>query len=203
MKSIKNITSKFSVFLLSMTLVTTYWLSGMYARYTTTHDVDDATRVIGFGDITINKRGIFNEERTIFAPGANIYGNVNIDFEGSDTSVYIFVELTLSSNWDVLDTHDIVISSGDVLLLDAEIGSSWNYLNKFDNSVVYYQHLDSNINFNDNVFESNSIVVSPFVTDEHLNLLKNITIKFDSYAVQSNGFGSVESAWERIKGGEL
>lgn len=194
-----NIFTRLATYLLSMTLISNCLLSNMYARYVSTHVMDDATHVVGFGDVIINKRGIFNEKNTIFAPGASLYGNVNIDFEGSDISTYMFLEIILSENWKIEDSYNVVIKSNDVQLMNTTISNSWIYLKQQNNVVVYYQEINPNTNFNQNVFSANAINVSSLITSEHFDLLEDISMQFKAHVIQSNGFETVDLAWETIK----
>lgn len=197
--------------LLCLVLLTTCLSSGLYARYTVSGTSSDSARVIKFGEVTLTETGDFVKEdninKYVITPGVNLIKDVEVDFGGSESSTYVFVEMILSNGWDTEDNYHFVYGNDylvfDINKYDSSSTTGWNLVP--GTSYVYYIELDPNTpltdydviaNINDDT--KGDVVVSTSIIKSIIESLNNISIKFQATVVQSNGFNSVTDAWNSI-----
>lgn len=202
--------------LLCLVLFTTCLSSGLYARYTAKGSSGDEARVIKFGDVTLTETGDFvkngNKNEFIVAPGFELKKDVTVEFTGSESATYLFVELLMpgwgyiaEKNYFSYGTDNMKVS---VIPYDSHTGNGWNYLGKYNDSFIVYKEVSPNTVVNDKLFkelnDGNHILVSPTIIESAVNSLNGVSIKIQANVVQSNGFSSATDAWNSInskKGG--
>ena len=194
-----------ALLVLSAVLLTTHLASGLMARYVSEATVTASARVIRFGDITITETGDFNSNGEFFViPGVNIEKAARVDFEGSESATYVFVEIKLSG-WETTDHREFFVSRGSEELLSWKVSNDWTYLRSDGDTHVYYfggDVLAYLTPVSSNIIQENQIFVSEKITaaDCKGSILKNLSISFRAVAVQSIGFENVEVAWTSVSG---
>jgi hypothetical protein len=184
--------------LLCLVLISLHLTSGLYARYTTSASAYDSARVIRFNQLTVTEQGSFTsagsgENTFVFAPGAPLEKDIKITFGGSEASTIIFVAIN-APEWKLTDKIHFTDSQG---LLSWSVDSGWTFLKSDQDTYVYYKELAPNETLDDVGFiKDDAIQVSAEGT---LAIyagypITQFTVK--GYAVQSNGFESVEAAWD-------
>lgn len=188
--------------LLCLTLFSFYFTGGLYARYITRAEGADSARVITFGDLTLTETGDFNAEgRLMIIPGVDLTKKAVVDFEGSEASTCVFIEVTTGADWSTADNLSFTAAGGK--LRWALDGAVWKYHTTNGNTRVYYHALTPNDVFTkDLIADEGKITVSADLTAAELNALSDMNIGFRATVVQSGGFASVQEAWNSIKAKE-
>lgn len=189
-----------------LVLFTTYIACGLFAKYTTSGESDDAARVIKFNGLMITENGIENAvgEDYIFIPGVNLQKDIKVSFAGSEADTLVFV-LADTPGWTTADGKSYADSKKG--LLEWTVVDGWTYLPitldatdpKDDNWHVYYRVLESSTTLVEEPFIATimngtevdgQIKVSPEATRadyaSYEGFVSNINVT--AYAVQANGF---------------
>lgn len=199
-----------ALLILCAVMLTTHLTGGLNARYVSSAEGSDSARVAKFGDITITETGDdkTTEGEYLIIPGVNIKKNPLLSFAGSESATYVFVEITLGSDWKSTDNMSFHNNAG----VSWTVGSDWQYLPDTANPVYYYI-----TGTTEGVISPNTVIVdSQIIKDSTITVSNTITaadingsdfddlgIAFRATAVQSIGFENVNAAWASIsaKGG--
>jgi hypothetical protein len=189
----------FGVFVLCMTLFSSHMTGGLYARYTSSASGSDSARVIRFNQLTVTEQGSFTSAGSgknifVFAPGAPLEKDIKITFGGSEASTIIFVAIN-APEWKLTDKIHFTDSKGH---LSWSVDSGWTFLKRDqDDTYVYYKELAPNETLDDVGFiKDDAIQVSAEGAREIYAGYPITQFTVKGYAVQSNGFESVEAAWD-------
>ena len=192
--------------LLCLTLFSMHFSGGVVARYSTTASGSDSARVIQFGQITLTRYG---EETQYLYPGAELIWNVDVNFTGSESATYVFLEVTPTANCEVSGENKTIytfksgsVNSGASWTVDTTSEPKWTFLKADSGSYVYYISLDPNKPLSNRPFfgnEDNKAMVSADLTADEIAALGTIKADFSASVVQSNGFTSVEEAWASLE----
>lgn len=191
-----------ALILLLLVMVSLHMTSGLYARYISTGSGSDSARVIKFGELAITETGDFTTNSSgnrefVFAPGTTFTKDIKISFGGSEAATLIFVSVH-APGWDVNEKYNYTDSNGQ--LTWSVDSSKWTHLESDSGTHVYYMVLEPNEKINNVPFVANEgeIAVSENGTvNMYLNYpVTMFTVK--TYAVQANGFESVEDAWDSV-----
>ena len=187
---------------LCLVLISTYFTSGLYAKYSTGATDSDGARVIQFHQLTVTETGSFTESgdgknQFIFAPGVPIEKNIKIDFGGSEAASLVFVAIN-APEWVVTDGGiNYTDSQGQ---LSWSVASGWTFLEKDQDRYVYYKALDPNETLEGVDFIKNGkIQVSSDGTVGMYASYPETLLSVKGYVVQANGFATVAEAWDSIK----
>lgn len=206
-----NIPMCMALVLFSLTMLSVYLTSGLYAKYVTRSEHDEKAITIGFGQLTLTESGDFNKDgKLVVLPGATATKNAVLSFTGSESATYVFVEVNLDDNWtydkssktftSTIDGIQFMSWSVDSSSVDGwSTDGSWKYLDESENPYVFYLEVAPNASFTDKqVIKDGQIVFGENITKELINKVSTISIKFRGIAVQSDGFASVGSAWDAV-----
>lgn len=203
---VHNKTAKFNIpmclacILFCLTLISVYITSGLYAKYTVKNGVGDSARVIRFGELTITESGDFGDgSQGVIIPGVDLTKKAVVAFAGSEASTYIFIKITLCSDWTT-DGTNFTVTVGNKTQMQWKIGDDWKYLNTDGNGTyIYYRELAPNTPLSaDIIADDGRISVSDKITNKEIVGMNDIFIRLSAAAVQSNGFSDAAAAWESI-----
>ena len=208
-KKSNNKASPFSVMhiallLLCAVIVTSYGITGLYAKYRSEDEGKDGARVIRFGDIYLEESS--DNELTLI-PGVVCKKEAHITFKGSESSTYIFVVIEASSHWTRSGNALVMYDESDVLV-SIKVENSWTLVSAENNIFAYAISLEPNQELHEKqIFDVQSgikggIIVSPDMIKsdiDYLNGLGKINLNLTAIAVQSSGFADYVAAWESIK----
>lgn len=190
-----NIPMYAAVVLFYLTAISTYMVSGLYARYTTSGVGSDTARVITFGDVSITETGDFADATNdmLIVPGHDLTKKAVVNFSGSEAATYVFVEVILSHGWTV---NEGTFSFGSQL--QWQIAEGWEQLEWTElNRYVFCKALGPNEVLAADIIKDGKITVSDAITS-----IPNCTISFRASVVQSHGFTDHAQAWASIKAKE-
>ena len=206
-----NIPMYAAAVLFCLTVISTYMVSGLYARYTTSGTGEDSARVIKFGELSITETGDFvtDTKNMMIIPGVDIYKKAVVSFEGSEAATYVFVEVALAGGWSYANG---TFTNGG---MSWQIADGWTYLTNSDTDSIYvfYRALAPNTALTDvdilkvitEETDTNgdgkttySIKVSDSITKSTIDALAS-SITFRASVVQSHGFDNVEAAWTSLR----
>lgn len=193
-----NIPMCIGCILLCLTMVSVHLTSGLYARYATSSEGSDGARVISFGELSITETGDFVSDRELMIiPGVNLTKKAVVDFSGSESAVYVFVEVK-TTGWTSPDNRQFQIPAGSTPLMSWEIDAAWTYLTAQDGSYIYYKELLPNTVLSEDIIKDGSVTVSDQITKVALRSMTGLTVGFRAVVVQSGGFENVQAAWNSI-----
>lgn len=204
-----NIALRLAAILLMLVCLSVWLMNGLFAKYRTSDEGGDGARVISFNDISIVEKGDFaNTNGTaIMIPGVDLTKNIEVEFAGSESATYVFVEMRLSKNWYTTDNKGFSAYSNALqFAVDTTKDSAdnvWTYLTKAENdkdiAYIYYCVLEPN-EVLDKQFIANGgkITVSSTITKAAALSVEDMNIDVRAIVVQSNGFASPEAAWDTI-----
>ena len=199
-----NIPMCIACFLFCLTLISIHLTSGLYAKYISFASGSDSARVITFGDLTLTETGDFYEEgKLMIIPGVDLTKDVTVDFAGSETAAYVFIEIT-PAEWQTIDGQTFSINSGNKVLMQWSVAEGWDYLKNGNGAYVYYRALAPNTGLEkaDVIAGGGKITVSESITKSEIQNLTGVSIKLRAIAVQSGGFESPEAAWNSVSAKE-
>lgn len=188
--------------LFCLTLLSTYMTGGLFARYTTEGSVSDSAKVMKFGKLTLTETGDFYDEgKLMIIPGVDLQKKAVLDFEGSESSVYVFISV-IPEGHTTEDNSAFAYIRNSEQMLAWSIDSGWEFLpgSSSGGEYIYYRELkpgeelvSADIFANDGKVE-----VSETITRNDIASMTDISIKIYAAVVQSNGFDSADDAWESI-----
>ena len=194
-----------ALLLLCAVLLSSYAISGLYARYISKNTSSASARVIRFGDITLTESG---DNYLILSPGITAKNEVKLDFAGSESATFVFVVITPSEHWTYAENM-LKIKRGEKEIATLGLNNAWNYLTTTDKGqFVFYRALDPNVVLDDvQIFTNQNgvnggVAISNQATAADLSALKtgeDISISVKAIAVQSIGFENATDAWNSVK----
>lgn len=186
--------------LLCLTMISIHLMSGLYAKYTTSAQGGDFARVIKFGDLTLTETGSFYQEnKLMIIPGVDLQKKVEVDFKGSESATYIFIDIT-PTNWVTTDYKNFSMVVNGKTVMSWSIADGWTFLKPEGGKYIYYRELEPNSKLDsvDVIAEDGKITVSDQITNDDIKLMTGISLKLRATVVQAGGFESVEDAWNSI-----
>ena len=194
-----NIPMCLAAVLLCLTLISIHLSSGLYAKYVVNDSGSDSARVIKFGNLTLSETGSFNSKgELIILPGVDIDKKAVVDFDGSESATYVFVEVT-ATNWQSDDNYSFAVKSAGEKLLSWSVVKDWNFLKNDGEKYVYYRELEPNETLNDaDIIVDGKIKVSDEITLKTISSLTGINIKLRSTVVQVGNFKNASEAWASV-----
>lgn len=208
-----NIPMFMSVVLFWLTLVTTHFTGGLYAKYVVKGSGEDSARVIKFGTVTITEDGDFATGTAYFRPGITLKKDVTVAFTGGESDVYIFAVME-TPGWKTEDNINFTdVKLGHLTWSVNTAESHWQYLDTDGDKHIYYQYLDTNKKFGDKLIANDGrieISANAPVEGKSANVIykeyqqeiaegiRRLEINITAYAVQAGGFENAEKAWESL-----
>ena len=186
--------------LLCLTLFSMHFTSDLYARYVSKDSAEDSARVIKFGELTLKETGDFVSGAANLVPGFDLKKDVEVSFSGTESSTYVFVQVSLSNHWWYSSEDKCYYAGTNLLSWTPHVGDKkWTKLGSND---VYYVELKPNQIMSDLDFIANDglIKVSSAIYRNDLSSLQNMYIKLKAFVVQSNGFNNPSEAWASLVG---
>ena len=207
-----NIAMNIAMVLFCLTIVSTYLVSGLYARYTTSATGSDSARVMKFGNLTLTETGNFIQDEhgnptseMMIIPGVSIEKQAFVSFSGSEAATFVFIEVTPSAHWDRTENYFYKGTH-----MEWRVDADWKYLTQTGNTSVFYQTLEPNKTLtNEPVIADGVINVRSDLGKTIMSTVEkvngedvDITITFRASVVQANGFDSVAAAWQSLSAKE-
>ena len=206
-----NIALRLAAVLLVMVCISTWMMDGLFAKYRTSSSGQDSARVIGFGNLTLTEEGDFGTAggQAFLIPGVDLKKDAVVEFTGSESATYVFVEAEVSEHWTVIDNKTFFVGTD---LLKWAVADGWLFLVQNGNTYVYYRELAPNVKLEaDFIAENGKITVSKNIKRADMANIrkykvgnveyeKDIKINLRASVVQSNGFSGPKQAWDSISG---
>ena len=191
MRRRRGISTKTLVALLSLVLLLGCSLGGTLAWLADSTGPVTNTFTVGDIDITL----VETTEDYKIVPGVNIAKDPKVTVKANSEACWLFVKIEESANWP--DELTYTIATG------------WTKLNGVTG--VYYREVDAETAKNgddwqvlagDNTYPDGVVTVSDTLTKSELQELasNNPTLTFTAYAVQQEGVGTAEEAWNIAQG---
>ena len=191
MRRRRGISTKTLVALLSLVLLLGCSLGGTLAWLA--DKTDPVTNTFTVGDIDITLVETTTDYKIV--PGVNIAKDPKVTVEADSEACWLFVKIEESANWP--DELTYTIATG------------WTKLTGVTG--VYYREVDAETAKNgddwqvlagDNTYPDGVVTVSDTLTKSELQELasNNPTLTFTAYAVQQEGVGTAEEAWNIAQG---
>lgn len=203
-----NIMFFLALVLFVLVALSTYMTQNLFARYVVRDSGGDSARVVKFAQLTVSEEGLDENNRRefIFAPGAHLTKEIKVSFGGSEAGTYVFLLLD-TPGWTTADYRSFVLTEIPAVM-NWSVAAGWKHLETADGRHVYYLSLEPNQILVDHpVIADKTIYVSPEVprTDYEALYDMDLDIRIDAaaYAVQANGFGSAQEAWEALRDKEV
>ncbi len=200
-RRIVNLPIIIAAILFCLTLISIHLSSSLYARYSSSANDSDTTRVIRFGDITLTESPspIDASGNLVIIPGVTIQKDAQVSFTGSEAMTYIFVEVSLSSHWQMTDNQNFSINDTH---LQWQIANGWEHVTSSSpegGKHIYCITLAPNETLtNHDILSGGEIAVSPYITATDLAEMHGVYIHLRAFAIQGNGFDSEAEAWAAI-----
>lgn len=196
-----NIPMCIATLLFCLTLVSVHFTSGLYAKYSVSDSGSDSARVISFGDLTLSESGDFYENNSLMIiPGVNLTKKATVDFAGSESATYVFVEIVPSDGWQETYGYTFSYISNDKIAMQWSVNEYWELLTDENGIYVYYRALVPNTALEgvDIIADNGRIFVSDQISKSELGSMVNISIKLRAAVVQAGGFANPEAAWNSV-----
>ena len=157
------------------------------------------TNVFTVGNINATLTETAKTETTEFkiVPGVDIFKNPVATVKANSEDCYLFVQLT-EKNWP-----DFTETGSSTRKVKYEIANGWTKLKSENGVYVYYREVtkkDTDQPFD--VLKDNKVTVSNTLTKENADAIQKTgapKLTVAVYAVQKEGMGSVDKAWETAK----
>ena len=94
-----NIALRLAAILLVLVCLSVWLMNGLFAKYRTSDEGGDGARVITFGNLYLIESGNFINGKAKLIPGVDLVKDVWVNFTGSESSTYVFVEVELPDFW--------------------------------------------------------------------------------------------------------
>ena len=187
MRKKRGISTKGLIALLALTLLIGCSLGGSLAWLKDTQTIENTFTV---GDINISLVETTGREYKII-PGVNITKDPKVTVEANSEACWLFVQV-VESNWpEFMD--------GDARKVDYKMDEGWIPLD--GQKDVYYREVSASAA--DQPFQvlmNNQVTVSRTLTKAEINSVKaQPTLSFTAYAIQKEGFDTVDEAWNEVK----
>ena len=196
-----NIPMCIATLLFCLTLISVHFTSGLYAKYSVSDSGSDSARVISFGDLTLSESGDFYENNSLMIiPGVNLTKKATVDFAGSESATYVFVEIVPSDGWQETYGYTFSYISNDKIAMQWSVNEYWELLTDENGIYVYYRALVPNTALEgvDIIADNGRIFVSDQISKSELGSMVNISIKLRAAVVQAGGFANPEAAWNSV-----
>lgn len=196
-----NIPMCIATLLFCLTLVSVHFTSGLYAKYSVSDSGSDSAGVISFGDLTLSESGDFYENNSLMIiPGVNLTKKATVDFAGSESATYVFVEIVPSDGWQETYGYTFSYISNDKIAMQWSVNEYWELLTDENGIYVYYRALVPNTALEgvDIIADNGRIFVSDQISKSELGSMVNISIKLRAAVVQAGGFANPEAAWNSV-----
>lgn len=170
-----------------------------FAKYISDAEHTSNAGIAKFGTLTLTETGDFADTNSaIILPGVDLTKDATVSMSGGEMATFVFVEITLSSNWATSDNRSFNINN--LLSWSVTDGTDgWTYLRNEHGTYVFYRMVSPNENMNADIIADNGkITVSENITKAQLSALSGTFINLRASAVQASGFGSAEDAWLSI-----
>lgn len=195
-----NIALRLAAVMLMLVCISIWMLQGLFAKYRTSSSGQDSARVMSFGNITLTESGDFGTGggTAYLIPGVDLKKDVSVEFTGSESATYVFVEVGLSSHWSITDNKNF---SAYTNRLKWAVADGWTFLKKDaeTNTYVYYRELKPNEALSaDFIAADGAITVDKQIKKSEIAGMTGIQINLRAIVVQSNGFASPEAAWASV-----
>lgn len=182
-------------------VVVTFALTGVtFSRYVASSYSRDEARVATFGQLeVVEPPSGSSDGKWLVAPGADIMKDARVTFSGSETAVYLFVELKTPGWTRAADNKSYSCMSDQITW---RVADGWTHLENTDNTTaVYYRVEQANANVDAPVIaDGGRITVSEEITRSLLATLPDdLRIDIHATAVQLTGFDSAQAAWDTVK----
>ena len=208
----KNIAMNIAMVLFCLTVASTYLVSGLFARYTSSATGSASARVMKFGNLTLTETGDFlldehgnQTNEMMIIPGIPIQKQAFVSYSGSEAATFVFVEVTPSAHWERQE-HSFYKGT----YMAWSVNANWQYLTQTGNTSVFYQILEPNKTLTDEPVIYNGVINCN--SDLGKNIMSSIqqvngedvdiSITFRASVVQANGFDSVVDAWQSLSAKE-
>lgn len=218
-----NIALRLAAILLMLVCLSVWLMNGLFAKYRTSDEGGDNARVISFGALNIYEEGNFISGPAPIIPGVDLIKDVTISFTGSESSTYIFVEVSLPGEpGETLPRWTRVVGAGgkgDVYTTLAgrvswKVAEEWTFLlqETGEPTCIYYCELEPNETFSKKFIADKDgkatgdgvITVDKTIIRSDMALVKAYTqpieIDLRAVVVQSNGFANPTEAWASVSG---
>lgn len=199
-----NIALRLAAVMLMLVCISIWMLQGLFAKYRTSSSGEDSARVMSFGNITLTETGDFGTGggTAYLIPGVDLKKDVLVDFTGSESATYVFVEVELPAHWSSGDNVNFSAFSGRV---QWSVATDWRYLKLQDKPTtkfVYYCEVEPNDSLKKPFINKGVIKVAPTLTKKDMETIAGLPealqINLRAIVVQSNGFASPEAAWASV-----
>ena len=160
-----------------------------------------SARVISFGDLTLSESGDFYENNSLMIiPVVNLTKKATVDFAGSESATYVFVEIVPSDGWQETYGYTFSYISNDKIAMQWSVNEYWELLTDENGIYVYYRALVPNTALEgvDIIADNGRIFVSDQISKSELGSMVNISIKLRAAVVQAGGFANPEAAWNSV-----
>ena len=199
-----NIALRLAAVMVMMVCISIWMLDGLFAKYRTSDEGSDSARVMSFGNITLTESGDFGTGggTAYLIPGVDLKKDVSVEFTGSESATYVFVEVELPAHW----------SSGNNVKFSAfsncvqwSVATGWTYLKLQEEPTtkfVYYCEVPPNTSLKKQFIDGGEITVDSTLTKKDLETIAGLPealqINLRAIVVQSNGFESPKAAWASV-----
>lgn len=194
-----NIALRLAALLFVLVCISVWMMNGLFAKYRTSSSGGDNARVMSFGQLTITEEGDFENDHTaILIPGVDLKKKVTVNFTGSESSTYVFVEVGLSSHWSTIDRKNFSAYDNR---LNWAVENEWTFLKtESTGTYIYYRELKPNevLTAADFIANAGRISVDDKITKSEIVGMTGIQINLRSIVVQANGFKDATAAWASI-----
>lgn len=203
-----NIPMALAGILFCLVIITTYFTSGLYARYTTTDTATDGARVAKFGQLTLNeeidgKPVSGTAPAIIVAPGADISKKVFVNYTACEMDCYVFVAVD-SDQWhrntDNTFYAGLTKDKNDVSahVMEWQVAEDWKRAEISEQDVYYILVKAGNALENKDFIKDAKISVSRWATAQDIAQVANYDLRFSAAVVQAGGFANAETAWNSV-----
>lgn len=191
MKEKKSVSMKAAIILVVAVLLIGCTVGGTLAWLITTSTQVQNTFVAGdIGDLDLNETTGANY---IIIPGTQIDKNPVVTFSGNNIKAYVFLKVD-AAGWNVSTTdttHTYTMGNNSEMSWVLE---GWTKLTEG----VYYNALDPNADEEWEIIKDSKITVSSSITKDTIASFES-SLSFTAYAIQQEGFASVEAAWAAVQ----
>lgn len=198
-----NIMMCLAFVLLCLTLLTTHFTGGLYAKYVAKDSAEDSARVIKFGDLRLTETGDFVDGKAVVVPGVDLIKNVTVEFDGSESATYVFMKATLfPGDWGF--SVDNKMFTRGTEWLKWKVQTEWSYLKSINNSnnsvdYIFYIELEPNKNLSiPFIADGGKITVNQKIEKQAVVNMGSLKIDLKAYVVQSGGFADADAAWKSV-----
>lgn len=186
MKEKKSVSMKVAIILVIAVLLIGCTVGGTLAWLIATTTPVQNTFVAGdIGDLDLDET---TGDKYIIIPGTEITKNPVVTFSGNNIKAYVFLKVDAPA-WTVITTdttHTYTMGSNEM----SWVLKGWTVLEPG----VYYKAVDPNANETWHLIDGDKITVSSSITKDTIESFES-SVSFTAYAIQQEGFPSVEAAW--------